>query len=104
MNVDTKIFLYSLLASFALIGIGFTIYGRWRKHKTNLNWKICGIFSMVLGALFALYRTLLFLYPPIAQYAGLLIIIGLIVVNILVFTVWNKKLKSPDKNKPEDKN
>ena len=58
---------------------------------------------MVLGALFALYRTLLFLYPPAAQFAGLIIIIGLIVVNILVFTVWNKKTKLPEKDKSDDK-
>ncbi len=100
MSIDTKIFLYSLLASFALIGVGFTVYGRCRKHKSNENWKICGIFSMVLGALFAVYRTLLFLYPPAAQFAGIFIIIGLIVVNVLVFTVWNKKSKN---NKEEKK-
>lgn len=97
MNIDTKTFLYTLLFAFALIAIGITLL---RKKETAdkekaMNYKLCGIFSVAIGIMFGIYRTMIFFVPQVAEFAGLFIIVALIVINILLFRFWKKR----DKNK-----
>lgn len=93
MQIETKTFLFTLIFGLALIGIGIVLlrYKKASSKDAKMNYRLCGIFSLALGILFCIYRTLIFFIPSVAELAGLFIFVGLIVVNIVLFRYWKKR-------------
>lgn len=102
MSVEAKTYLYTMLFSIAMIAIGITLLRRKNSYDKEkaLNYRLSGIFSLAIGIMFGIYRSLVFFFPFVADLAGLFIIIALIVINIIVFRFW----KNRDKNENLKKN
>lgn len=104
MSVETKTYLYTMLFSVALIAIGITLLRKKNSYDKEkaLNYRLSGIFSLAIGIMFGIYRSLVFFFPFVADLAGLFIIIALIVINIIVFKYWKNRDKNENLKKTQE--